>query len=400
MATINLEKNEKKYYNYFNEQYKGGFCMAFLFKRTDKPMITAVIILSFLSVLLLYSISAMKFEFLRSDSYLVQVFAISVGILIAFIISIFDYRKFARLWYIYVPIAVFLVFLTYTDMGVTVNGNRAWLNIKGFTFQPAELLKIAFILSFAYHLSTLGKKNMNKFSNFIKLCIHGAVPILMVIAQADDGTALVFVFIFVFMMLFAGLSWKYILAGIVALPAFAILLWAKVLTDYQKDRFLIIFDLYSDPDGLGYQQIASRKSILNSGLFGKGLFDKNYSYVAEMDTDFIFSFTAQALGYIGLIVIILFYLFILCRILKSGFDCNNILGKNICVGIFAMFFFHITVNIAMNFGYAPVIGLPLPFLSAGGTYVIISYICMGIVLSVCSHTGKSYKSKNVKRRAK
>ena len=374
--------------------------MAFLFKRTDKVFATMCIILSFISVLLLYSISAMKFQFLRSDSYLVQVAAISIGVIIAFLISIFDYRKFVKLWFIYIPIAILLVFLTYTSMGVTVNGNRAWLNLFGYTFQPAEVLKIAFILSFGYHLSLLGKKNMNKFSNFVRLCIHGAIPILMVVAQKDDGTALVFVFIFVFMMLFAGLHWKYIIAGIITLPALFILLWAKVLTEYQKARFLIIFDLYSDPDGLGYQQIASQKAILNSGIFGKGLFSKNYSYVAEMDTDFIFSFVAQALGFFGIILICAFYIFILLRILRTGFNCNNVLGKNICVGIFAMFFFHIVVNILMNFGYAPVIGLPLPYLSAGGTYVVTSYISMGIVLSIYSHTGKSYKSKNARRRAR
>ena len=169
--------------------------MAFLFKRTDKVFATMCIILSFISVLLLYSISAMKFQFLRSDSYLVQVAATSVGIIIAFLISIYDYRKFVKLWFIYIPIAILLVFLTYTSMGVTVNGNRAWLNLFGYTFQPAEVLKIAFILSFGYHLSLLGKKNMNKFSNFVRLCIHGAIPILMVVAQKDDGTALVFVFI-------------------------------------------------------------------------------------------------------------------------------------------------------------------------------------------------------------
>lgn len=375
--------------------------MAILFKRTDKLLTFACIVLSLFSILLLYSISAMKFQYIRSDSYLIQIVAFAVGVLIAFIVSFFDYRRFSKLWFIYLPIAIILVALTYTAMGVTVNGQRAWLNIKNtITFQPSEVLKIAFILSFSYHLSLLGKKNMNKLSNFILLCLHALVPITLVVAQKDDGTALVFVFITILMMIFAGLSWKYILSGLVVLPAAAILIWSKVLTSYQKDRFLIILDLNKDPDGLGYQQLASRNSIFSSGLSGKGLFTHNYTYVAEMDNDFIFSFVAQALGFIGCIAVCLVYIFILIRILKIGFNCHNVLGKNICVGIFAMFAFHIVLNIAMNFGYAPVVGLPLPFLSSGGTYLITSYLALGIVLSVCSHSGKSYKSKNSRRGAR
>ena len=236
--------------------------MAILFKRTDKLLPFATIILSIISILLLYSVSAMKFQYIRSDSYLIQSVAFGVGILAAFIIALFDYRKFSKLWFIYLPIAIVFVVLTYTSMGVTVNGQRAWLNCKNIiTFQPSELLKIAFILSFGYHLSLLGKKNMNKFSNFLILCLHALVPIALVVAQKDDGTALVFIFITAMMLIFAGLSWKYILSAVVVLPAVAMLLWVKVLTDYQKQRFLIIFDLNKDPDGLGYQQLGAQKMI-------------------------------------------------------------------------------------------------------------------------------------------
>lgn len=366
--------------------------MAIFFRRTDKFLPVTAILLSLISIVLLYSVSAMKFTYIRSDSYLIQAVAFGVGVLVAFLIALFDYRKFAKLWFIYLPIAICLVVLTYTSWGVTVNGQRAWLNFKNIiTFQPAELLKIAFILSFSYHLSLLGKKNMNKLPNFLILCLHALVPIALVVAQKDDGTALVFVFITALMLIFAGLSWKYILAGIVILPATAMLIWAKVLTDYQKQRFLIILDLNKDPDGLGYQQLGARQMIFSSGLFGKGVFKHNYDYLAEMDNDFIFSFVAQALGWIGLGVIVFLYLFLLFRILRTGNKSNNALGKNICVGIFSMFLFHIVVNIAMNFGYAPVIGIPLPFLSSGGTYLITSFIALGVVMSVHTHIGKSYK---------
>ena len=126
--------------------------MAILFKRTDKLLTFACIVLSLISILLLYSISAMKFQYIRSDSYLIQIVAFAVGVLIAFIVSFFDYRRFSKLWFIYLPIAIIRVALTYTAMGVTVNGQRAWLNIKNtITFQPSEVLKIAFILSFSYH---------------------------------------------------------------------------------------------------------------------------------------------------------------------------------------------------------------------------------------------------------
>ena len=374
--------------------------MAIFFKKTDRFLPTFCILCSMISVVILYVLVDSRIADFNDSLYIKQVLATSIGIIGMFFISFLDYRKFSGLWFIYAPIAIFLVALTYTKWGIVVGGDKAWLSINGLpSFQPSEFLKLSFILSFGYHLSVLGK-SMNKFKNFLALCIHGAVPILMVVAQGDDGTALVFICIFIVMMIAAGLSWKYILAGIITLPLGGILLWQKVMTEYQKNRLTIIFDLYSDPENIGYQQIASKSAIRHGGFLGKGVFSKNFQYVAEMNNDFIFSFLAQVFGILGCIIVSILLIAIVLRIMKTGILCRTPLGKNICSGVIAMFIFHSVINIGMNLGILPVIGIPLPFISAGGTSVITMYFAMGMVMSVYSHQNRPNTKKSRKQRTR
>lgn len=376
---------------------KGGISTA-KYKRFDKTLFCACAACSVLSVLFLFSMALPQFkEQFTSRMYLVQALASSLGILSMLAITFFNYKKLMKLWFIFVPASLALVALTYTSYGVESGGNKAWLDLPHLpVFQPAEILKIVFILTFAYHLSALGK-SMNKIGAFLGLCIHGAIPFLMVLAQPDTGTALVFLFIFIVMMIFAGLSWKYILSGAVIIPLAAALAWFKVMQPHQKARILILFDLNSDPEGVGYQQLASLKAIRSGGIFGKGLFEKSYLYVAKMNNDFIFSFTAQALGIAGCAVILLMYAFIAFKILRIGLTCGDKFGKCICTGVFAMLVFHVVVNVGMNFGVMPVVGITLPLMSAGGTSVLTTYIAIGLVMSVGAHRGGHSRKRRTKR---
>lgn len=320
--------------------------------------------------------------------YIVHFGASMVGLLAAVIISNFDYHFLAKLWKLYIPVSVFLVLLTFV-IGVQVDetvDDKAWLNLPfGLSFQPAELMKICFILSFAYHLSKV-KPQLNSLLNVFLLALHGGAYVMLVHLQGDDGTAIVYIFIFIIMLFAAGLDWKYMVGGAVALAAASPLIWQYLLTEDQRGRILsVYFPEYAGTVVDDYQQTRGIISMGIGQLLGKGLFNEDYWYVPKMHNDFVFSFLGQALGFVG----ILFIVFLICGVcFCSVYNARNAidpLGAYICYGFFAMFFFQSFVNIGMCIGFLPVIGITLPLISAGGTSIGITYLGIGLVLSVRVH---------------
>ncbi len=324
--------------------------------------------------------------------YLVQIGASAFGIIAAVIISNIDYHILAKLWKLYMPVSVFLVILTFF-IGMQVDetiDDKAWLRLPfGLTFQPSELLKICFIMSFAYHLSKV-KDQMNQPLNFLFLCLHGGFYILLISLQGDDGTAIIFACIFVVMLFAAGLDWKYILAGFAVLPIAVPIAWQYFLSDDQRNRFLsVYFAEYSDPLGADYQQRLSRISIGLGQLLGRGLFEDDYWYVPKMHNDFVFSFIGQATGFVGSMIVVVLLVGICIRSIANARTALDPLGSYICYGFFAMFFFQCLINIGMCISILPVIGITLPLLSAGGTSITITYLGIGLVLSVHMHKRKN-----------
>lgn len=362
-------------------------------KKMDKLLVLAVLACSGLSVVLLYSIYANKASsFVYPSTYKTQFVATGLGLICALVLSMIDYNRLAKLWYIYAPAGVFLVLLTFTPLGMMREGttadDRAWLNIGVTSIQPSEFLKIAFIVSFSYHLSKV-KDKINEPLNLLLLCLHGAIPIGLIALQGDGGTAIVFGVIFVMMFFIAGLSWKYILALVLASPLIGILGWNFILTDNQRDRVLITFNPEMDPLGLGHQQIQGKIALGSGQLYGKGLFGGDYMYVSEMHNDFIFSYLGQVLGFIGCIALCGVIIFIAIKILYDGIIAKDNIGKYICTGVFAMFFTHVVLNIGMVLGVMPVIGVPLPLISAGGSSVLSMYLAFGLVFSVYHHNERN-----------
>ena len=319
---------------------------------------------------------------------LVQVIASGLGLFAAFVISNIDYHFMTKLWKLYVPISIFFVILTFF-IGVQVDetiDDKAWLKLPfGMTFQPSELMKICFIMSFAYHLSKVYGQ-INKPANLAFLCLHGAIPLFLVVLQGDDGTALIFGCILVTMLFAAGLSWKYIVAALPVVAAALPIAWQYILTDDQRKRFLsVYFAEYADPLGADYQQRLGRISIGLGQLTGEGLFKEDYWYVPEMQNDFVFSFICQALGFAGAMLVVAFLCGICFRCIFDAKNALDPLGAYICYGVFAMFFFQCLINIGMCISILPVIGITLPLLSAGGTPISITYLGIGLVLSVHVH---------------
>lgn len=363
-------------------------------KNLDKALILLCIVLSVFSVFLLYTLDANGISGqVTSRQWKINLIASLIGISTALVISAIDYKFIARLWWIYAPVSLILVLLLFTSLGRGVEGadDIGWLNLGFIQFQPSELLKIAFIMTFSLHLSKVGT-HLNEPLNVLLLCIHGAIPVAIIMKQGDDGSALVFISIFTAMLFAAGLSWKYIIAALIAVPVVVYFAWTKLMQPYQIKRIQILWDTEMQQEeilGIYMQQYLGKKALGSGRITGLGLFgSEKYTYVPEIDTDFIFAYIGMTLGFIGCIITV-FVLSVICvKILSTASSAKDTLGRMICVGVFAIFFSHSVINIGMDLGVLPVIGIPLPLISAGGTSVISLYAAVGLVMSVYFHRRK------------
>lgn len=360
----------------------------------DAGLLFAVTLCSVISTMLIYSISHNKLlEGVGSSYWRTQLISMGMGLIAAVIMSFIDYRKLVKLWFIFAPAALILVGLTFTSLGYQRAGadDQAWIQIGSFSFQPSEVLKLAFILTFAYHLSR-DEEEMNKPLHMLLLCIHALVPIGIVGLQGDYGTAIVFVFIFVFMICSAKISWKYLVAGPFVAAAGIAAMWFFALDEFHKKRVTILFHPGTDPENIEYQQDLGLMALKSGKIFGKGLFAKSSEYVSvpEMHNDFIFTYAGQVFGFLGSVGILIILTYICLKIFADSRVTRDHLGKFICMGAFGLIFSHCIMNIGMVLKTAPVIGVPLPFMSAGGTAMVSMYTIIGLVLSTYSHRAVNY----------
>lgn len=363
-------------------------------KRLDKFMLLICIVLSAAGIFLLYTLNLNEISPYVSDrQWKTQLYASCLGIFATLVISAIDYRFIAKMWWLYTPVALVLVMLLFTPLGVGVDGadDIGWLNLGFIQFQPSELLKAAFIMTFSYHLSKVGDR-LNDIPNMILLAAHGLAPVVLIMLQGDDGSALVFLFMFAAMLFSAGLSWKYMLAAGVAIPVAGYVAWNYIMQPHQLKRFQVLFDeemQQSEILGIYYQQWLGKKALGSGQLTGLGIFGSDkYTYVSEIDTDFIFAYIGMTLGFVGCITAIILLAVLCLKTISVATVSKDSLGRYICVGVFAMYLFHSVINIGMVLAVFPVIGIPLPFLSAGGTSVLSMYLAAGLVMSVYSHRKK------------
>ena len=316
---------------------------------------------------------------------LMQIIATAIGFAAAMVLAHLDYERLGSWWKFYVPVAVVLMLLTFTSLGQTrtdsIETNRSWLNLGFTTIQPAEFLKIAFILSLAYHLTKVGPA-MNESRSLLKIAAHAIFPVLLILLQKDWGVALVMLFIVVIMLIMAGLSRRWILLGVAGAAAFAPLAWFFLLDDYQKIRFELLKDPEAYALGQAFQQLQGRISFGSGQLFGIGIFSPDHRYVPDMYNDMIFTFIGESVGFLGALAVLLVYGLMLGRMLRIGLRCSNRMGRSICVGVFSMFAAQIMINVAMCLMVGPSVGVTLPLLSAGGSSVLSAYLGLGLVLAV------------------
>ena len=355
-------------------------------RETDKLMLILCIFATSYGCLAVFS-ATRYLDTLRP--LFVQIIGMLIGIAAAIVISSIDYERFSKYWFLFAALGIIPVILTFF-IGWAPEGtdDKAWLDLGITTFQPSELLKICFIITFSGHLSKV-KDNINKLKYLIPVCAHGAIPVVLIHFQGDDGTALVFAIMVLCMMWAAGVSWKYFILAFSLLAAASPLIYFIIMNDEQRTRLVNMFDIESDIMGATYQQYRGRMALANGGLGGQGLFQGSLTQmggVPEGQNDFIFVSIGEEMGFaLGCMLVLLVVSAICFRSINIARNCNKQNGKIICVGFFGMIFAQMVINVGMCIALMPVIGVTLPFFSAGGTSLMCVYLGVGLVLSVYKH---------------
>lgn len=358
------------------------------FKKLDKILLLICVGLTVFDIFLVNTLY--ENGYIKQELVTTQIFAAVLGIGSSIFIGMISYKFMSKVWFIYAPIALILQLLLFTSLGVQRDDDIAWLDLGITTIQPSEILKLAYILTVATHIFKLGDK-LNSLPHLLLLCVHGLTPVVLIIIQGDAGSALVFLFIFLCMLFVGGISWKYIVVGIAAVPPILYIAWNYIMGEHHKIRFLMLFDEeLQEQERLGsYLQQYNGKIALGSGqLTGLGFESDSFTYVPEIYNDFIFSYIGMTLGFIGCMALVIILAGLCLKLLSDASGAQDMLGKLICVGVFAMVLFHCIINIGMVLSVVPVIGIPLPFISTGGTSMVVTHAAMGLVYSVKTHREK------------
>ena len=321
--------------------------------------------------------------------FAVQSVGFLIGLIITFLLSKFDYTHFKRIWPLAAVAGLLPVILTFY-IGYAPDGtdDKAWLMLPGdISFQPAEFLKVIFVITFSLHICKVEDK-INRPLHLLLLCLHGAFPVVLIHLQGDDGTAVIFFVMFLVMMYSAGLKLRYFIAAGAVIAIGVPVAYFYILHDEQRSRIMSLFNPEADLLGTGWQQWRGRIAFANGGIFGKGLFHGDLvqsGSIPEGYNDFILASIAEELGLIGCLAVFLLLMGICFRILVIGHRARDLNGSLICAGVFAMITAQIIINVGMCVSWLPVIGVTLPFFSAGGTSLCCLYCGIGLVMSVYMH---------------
>lgn len=310
---------------------------------------------------------------------------------IAVIIS-FDYNNICD-FAIYLYIIGILMLVAVLIFGTRINGAKSWFVFKGISMQPSEFVKIICIISLSKHIQKIKEKSndfgiedgLNNIINILVLLVHVGIPVVLIMKQPDWGTAAVFLLIMFSILFVAGISFKYIIGAVGAAIVIFPLLFLYVMDEYQKNRFISFLNPEADPLGTGYHVIQSKIAIGSGKLFGKGLYNgpqTQMGYLPEQQTDFIFSVIGEELGFIWTSIIISVYIIILIRMLYLATKSKDELGSYIMTGIAVMIFSHVLINVGMTIGLLPVMGIPLPFISYGGSSLLTNMVAIGLILNI------------------
>ncbi len=312
-----------------------------------------------------------------------QVVFLCIGIVFFIIATVVDYRVlrgYSTLAYVAAGALLIAVLI----FGTTIRSTTGWFVFAGFSFQPVELVKIFWIIAFAAYLARYGRA----FDQWRHILISGGFAlglIGLIMLQPDLGSALVVGGIFLGLLLTANIQWKQVLLIFLILALGAVFSYFFLLRGYQKDRIRVLFQANSDPQGRGYNTSQAMIAIGSGQLFGHGFGQGTQSqlnFIPEQQTDFIFAVLAEEFGFVGVLVLLGSFGIVLVRTMAIARQSRDDFGAFLCSGISIAIAIHLLINVGMNMGLVPVTGIPLPFVSAGGSSLISSLIGLGLIQSV------------------
>ena len=352
-------------------------------KNLDFILLICILILSALSVFIMYSTDGGEFLY-HTKSHLIKLVAFFILMLVIAFFNI----KFWHLCSYFLYGAIILLLIWVSIYGIKVSGSQRWINLYFLALQPSELMKIGIILCLSKYYHRISFEKVNSF-----LSISGAltiilIPIIFVLSQPDLGTSILIATSGLIILWLGGVKIKYFFISfitfLISLP-FII----TFLEPYQKLRILTFLDPDRDPLGAGYQIIQSKIAIGSGGFSGKGFLQGTQSYLdflPEKHTDFIFTLFSEEFGFIGSIGLLLLYTIIILRIIQIGAISRSSFARLFCFGFAFAIFIYITVNLSMVLGLLPIVGSPLPIMSYGGSSILATMIGFGIVMSAKVHS--------------
>jgi len=323
-----------------------------------------------------------------SREFIIMTIAVALGLVASVLISLIDYRAFTKFWYVIAGVSIVLMLLLFKfGTGPSARSDvHTWLKFGPINFQPSELVKIGFIITFSVHLEKLRDK-LNNVLSIVQLGVHAMIPIILVAMTGDMGSSLVFIAIAAVMLFAAGVHWGYFVGIFAFIAASSPLLWLYGLKQLQRDRVLALIhpDLYPD---IIYQQKYGLNAIGSGGFTGQGLFKGAYTQaglIPEGQNDMIFAVIGEELGFIGCIAALVLLVLITVRIINIGRKSSEQSTNLICCGMAAMIAGQLIINVGMCLMLLPVVGITLPFFSAGGSANLCVYLGIGLVLSIYRH---------------
>ena len=359
------------------------------FKNIEWSIGIIAIILCIIGLVALFS-ATQEADF---DEFNKQCIWLVVSLIIGFVVMLIDYKTLVKMSPIfYVSIMILLIAVLFTS---PINGASSWFDIGFFSLQPGEFAKIFVILFLAFSITKVqerDKRNINKPIQLLIVLAILALPVFLIVKQPDYGTAVAFMMAIVFMLITAGINKKYIFGAIILIVIAVPVMYQFVLPEHAKQRIDIFLNPESDPRGSGYNIIQSKLAIGAGGLTGMGLLKGNQTqlgFLHPKTTDFIFAVIGEEMGFVVAGTVIILYVLLITKCLYVAKTAKDDAGSLIVSGITGIFVFHVIENIGMVMGLLPITGVPLPFVSYGGSSLITNFICIGIVLNISSKRQKT-----------
>ncbi|MFZ5559489.1 MAG: rod shape-determining protein RodA [Patescibacteria group bacterium] len=358
----------------------------YILKKLDWVLVIGVLLLCGIGLLSIYSTVYTK----EAEVFYKQMIFVIIGFFLMFVFATLDYRIFRShpTLLVFVYIVNILLLVAVLIFGKEVRGAVSWIRVGPLNFEPVEIAKLVMILILAEYFS-LRHIELYRIRHIVISGIYMIIPVALVFFQPDLGSAMILVFLWLGVMIIAGIKLRELLTLFLIGLIIFLIAWFGVLRPYQKDRIITFINPYLDPLGSGYHRIQSMIAIGSGQLWGRGLGQGSQSqlkFLPDRTTDFIFASIAEEMGFIGVVLIFVFYFLLFFRILKIALSATNNFSRLFCVGACIVFIFQVAVNIGMNLGLLPIAGISLPFISYGGSNLLINFIIIGIIQSIAVRT--------------